>query len=136
MRWLALSIVLGAGCGGAQTSTSPVPQRSTAPAVSEKSSDPAAYAAVADAFSRKRPNVSQCFANAVASKELSETAHGRVKLALTVLPSGQPDNVRVAESSLGSKTVEDCVVALVQKWSLPPPALPLDFVFTYEFSNL
>jgi TonB family protein len=133
MRWLALSIVLGAGCGGAQTSSTAPPP--APPAVAEKSSDPAAYAAVADAFSRKRPNVSQCFANAVASKELSETAHGRVKLALTVLPSGQPDNVRVAESSLGSKTVEDCVVALVQKWSLPPPAQPLDFVFIYEFSN-
>ena len=132
MRWLALSIVLGAGCGAAQTPPAPPPP---APAVAERSSDPAAYAAVADAFSRKRPNVSQCFANAVASKELSETAHGRVKLAMTVLPSGRPENVRVAESSMGSKTVEDCVVALVQKWSLPAPAQPLDFVFIYEFSN-
>lgn len=129
MRWMVCAALVAA-CGGAQKEQAPAPRAEV-----EKSTDPAAYAAVAEAFKKKRPNVSQCFASAVASKELSETATGRVKLALTVLPSGQPENVRVAESSLGSKTVDDCVVALVQKWSLPAPAQPLDFIFVYEFSN-
>ena len=128
---LVVAVVLVVACGGAPIA----PEAPPAAATAEKSTDPAAYAAVAEAFGRKRPNVSQCFANAVASKELSDTAKGRVKLALTVLPSGQPENVRVADSSLGSKTVDDCVVAMVQKWSLPAPAQPLDFVFIYEFSN-
>jgi TonB family protein len=132
MRRLLLLVAGLAACGGAKTeSAAPV-----ATAEVQKSTDPAAYAAVAEAFAKHRPNVSQCFANAVAQKELDDSPHGRVKLALTVLPSGRPENVRVAESSLNSKSVEDCVVATVQKWSLPAPAQPLDFLFTYEFSNL
>ena len=132
MRWLLWLLAGLAACGGAKTEPAAAPQAAEV----QKSTDPAAYAAVAEAFAKKRPNVSQCFANAVASKELGENAKGRIRLALMVLPSGRPENVRVADSSLGSKTVEDCVVATVQKFTLPAPAQPLDFVFTYEFSSL
>ena len=129
-RWLVCAALVAACGGGAQKVEAPVPA-----AAAPSGADPEAYAAVAEVFGKKKPQVSQCYANAIENRELADSAKGRVKLALTVLPSGQAQNVRVAETTLNSKAVEDCVVAMVQKWPLPAPAQPLDFLFTYEFSN-
>jgi outer membrane biosynthesis protein TonB len=80
--------------------------------------------------------VSQCYGNAITNRELKEDAKGRIRLALHVLPGGRAEDVRVVETTLNSKAVEDCVVKLVQSWTLPSPDRPLDFLYTYELSNL
>ena len=131
-----LVFALMAACGGAQSeqavaSSAPAP----GPGVAASNADPAAYSALTEFFAKKRPIVSQCYGTAIENRELKEDAKGRVKLALTVMPSGQAKDVRVAETTLSSKPVEDCVVALVQKWTLPAPDRPIQFLYTYEFSN-
>jgi hypothetical protein len=133
MRAMILVFAVGAACGGAQTEQAAAP---AAPAASGAAADPAAYAALSDFFAKKRPYVSQCYGNAITNRELKEDAKGRIRLALRVLPSGQAQDVRVVETTLSSKPVEDCVVKLVQSWTLPAPDRPLDFLYTYEFSNL
>lgn len=132
MRAMILALAVAAACGAAQTEQAAAP---AAPAASG-AADPAAYAAVSDFFAKKRPYVSQCYGNAITNRDLKEDAKGRIRLALKVLPSGQAQDVRVVETTLQSKPVEDCVVKLVQNWTLPAPDRPLDFLYTYEFSNL
>ena len=133
MRFLLLAPLVLAACGGAQKEQAAAP---AAPAISGAAADPAAYAAVSDFFAKKRPYVSQCYGNAITNRELKEDAKGRIRLALKVLPGGQAQDVRVVETTLNSKPVEDCVVKLVQGWTLPSPDRSIDFLYTYEFSNL
>jgi len=97
--------------------------------------DPAAYAAVADVFAHKRPIVRQCYGFAIENKEIADNQRVRVRLGLRVLPSGQPQDVHVVEATQRSKTLEDCLVSTVSKWTLPGSSQPLDFLYTYEFSN-
>jgi len=130
MRRTIMAAALLAACGGATVQQAPPP---VAPEAG--GADPSAYAAVAEVFAKKRPIVSQCYGTAVENRELTEDAKGRVKVGLRVLPSGQAENVHIVESSLGSKSVEDCVVKLVQRWTLPAPDKALDFIYTYEFAN-
>ncbi len=131
MRSTVAAALLIAACGGAAKEQAPPKQ--VAP--EEVGADPAAYTAVADVFARKRPLVAQCFGFAIENRELPENARVRVKLGLRVMPSGAPEDVKVVEASQKSKTLEDCVVTTVSKWTLPAPAKPLDFVYIYEFSN-
>ncbi len=133
MRSFLLVPLVLAACGGAETKQAAAP---AAPAPSAAAADPAAYAAVSEFFGKKRPYVSQCYGNAITNRELKEDAKGRIRLALHVLPGGRAEDVRVVETTLQSKPVEDCVVKLVQSWTLPSPDRPLDFLYTYEFSNL
>jgi len=133
MRAMILVFAVGTACGGAKSEQAAAP---AAPAASGAAADPAAYAAVSDFFTKKRPFVSQCYGDAITNRELKEDAKGRIRLALRVQPSGKAENVRVVETTLNSKPVEDCVVKLVQNWTLPAPDRPLDFLYTYEFSNL
>src|SRR5215813_6320943 len=133
MRAMILVFAVGTACGGAKSEQAAAP---AAPAVSGAAADPAAYAAVSDFFARKRPFVSQCYGDAITNRDLKEDAKGQIRLGLRVLTSGKAENVRVVETTLNSKPVEDCVVKLVQNWTLPAPDRPLDFLYTYEFSNL
>jgi TonB family protein len=134
MRRLWLLAALAA-CGGAGAGAPPAPVETAAPTASAGGADPAAYSAVAATFARKRPLVSQCFGFAIENRELPESSRVRVRIALRVEPSGRPADVRIIESSQKSKTLEECVVTTVQKWTLPAPDKALDFIYTYEFSN-
>jgi outer membrane biosynthesis protein TonB len=136
MRWgklagvgLSLGTVV-AGCGGAQT-----PPPAPAPVVVESAAsvDPQAYAELSAFFARKRPHVSQCYANAFAQVEPQQRGAGYVTVAMDVLPSGRAENVRVADSTLKSAEVEGCVTALVSRWILPQPAQRMAFTFSYDF---
>jgi len=127
MRILAL-IALGA-CGGAEVAAPPV-KTAASPA---GAGDPEEYEAVRRTMTRKRPLVAMCYATAIENREIAPTAAGQVKLALAVLPSGAAEGVRVADSTLKAKGVEDCIVALVSRWTLPAPSQRLELTYTYEF---
>ncbi len=125
MRIIAL-LALSA-CGGAEVAAPP-PAATPAP-----SAAPEEYAAVQSYLGHKRAQVFVCYANAVENREIADKAEGQVKLALAVLPSGAAENVRVAGSTLKAKTVEDCVVAMVSRWTLPAPSRRIELTYTYEF---
>jgi hypothetical protein len=127
MRAFTLLLLLGA-CGGAHTAA---PPPAAAPAQSGTAS-PEEYTAVQTFFAKKRAQVFTCYANAIENRELSDKASGRVKVALSVLPSGTAANVRVAETTLSSKPVEDCIAGMVSRWQLPAPSQRIEFVYTYE----
>jgi hypothetical protein len=128
MRMLAL-LALGA-CGGAEA-VAPPPAAPPAQAAAT----PEEYQAVQSFMSRKRPQVVFCYATAIENREIPETAHGRVTLALAVLPSGSAEGVRVSDSTLKAKPVEDCIVGLVGKWTFPAPSQRLELTYTYELTR-
>lgn len=117
------------GCGGAQTVAPPPAPVVQAPA----GEDPEAYAAVSAFFGKKRPHVSQCYANAKQNAQIPDKAKGFVALSLTVLPSGQAQDVKVSRTTLNAPAVEECIVGLVSKWTLPAPSSAIAFSYTYDF---
>jgi hypothetical protein len=132
MRRLVCAMGFWAACGGGAAERT---SSTTAVTAEASTGDPAAYAAVAEVFTKKRPQVAQCLANAISNREEPENTSGRVKLALRVLPSGKAENVRVAETTFKAASVGECMAATVAKWSLPAPADAFDFVYVYEMTN-
>ena len=117
-------------CGG----TTPPPASPAPEAPREAATvDTEAYAELSEFFARKRPHVTQCYDTAFADVEPAKRSSGHVTVTLDVLPSGRAENVRLAESTLRSEPVETCVLALVSRWSLPRPAEPMAFTFSYQF---
>jgi hypothetical protein len=112
------------------------PVAATRPAVAPTGADPADYAAVHDFLTRKRPQVVMCYATAVENREISDKAQGQVQLWLAVLPSGASEGTRVASSTLKSKSVEDCIVGLVGRWTFPAPRQRIELTYTYELAPL
>jgi hypothetical protein len=130
MRAGALAALIAAACGGAPApppaAVTPEPTRAQAP-------DPEEYAAVSAYFGRRRPAVSQCYADALAAKKVDPRARGYVAVALVVEPTGKPSNVHISDATLESDAVKECVVRLVETWLLPRPSAPIDFSFSYNF---
>jgi len=136
VRWPAFVVapLLAVACGGAQSpapaapAPAPAPEQSEEPTVSTET-----YAAISAYFGRHQTTVSMCYADALTNKKVDPTARGYVTVALAVPPNGRPQNVRVAEDTLGSEAVGECIVKLVQTWLLPKPATTIDFTFSYNF---
>jgi TonB family protein len=76
-------------------------------------------------FDSKRTMVSRCYVTGVEAGEIDRTAKGHITVGVTVTRDGKASNVRVLQSSLGSKAADDCVVGMVEGWtftdSLPKP---------------
>ncbi len=123
-----LLFLLVAACGGA-AATPATPKA----AAGSATVSPETYAEVSAYFQKKRPLVVTCYNNAITNRKLSEKAQGRVSLAMQISAAGRPRGVRVGESTLGSKDVEDCLVDMVSKWDVPAPGADMDFAFSYEF---
>jgi hypothetical protein len=130
MRAAVLLLLVGA-CASAPPAA---PPQAAAPAAAPVGGeDPDAYAAVSEFFGKKRPHVSQCYANARQNAQIDDKARGFVALSMTVLPSGQAQDVKVSRTTLAAPAVEECIVGLVSRWTLPAPAQPIAFSFTYDF---
>lgn len=84
-------------------------------------------------FNMKRPAVSRCYSTAVEEERLDRQAKGRITLSMTITPAGRPQNVRISETTLKSKVVEECVVETVSGWELPQPEAATEFSFSYDF---
>ncbi|HKA89054.1 MAG TPA: AgmX/PglI C-terminal domain-containing protein [Haliangiales bacterium] len=128
MNRLCLCVLLAA-CGGAAATTSGAAK----PAAGPQTVSPETYAEVAAFFQKRGPIVRTCYNNAITNRKLSEKSEGRVSLAMQINAAGRPQGVRVAESTLHSKDVEDCLVDLISKWDVPAPGADMDFAFSYEF---
>lgn len=96
---------------------------------------PEKYDELQSAFRMKRPMVARCLNEAVAAGTVDKKAKGRVTLAMTISPDGKAQDVKVTETTLRARAVEDCVIETVQSWTLPQPGVPTEFSFSYEFEG-
>ncbi len=59
---------------------------------------------------------------------------GRVLVRIAIAPSGRVTSARIARSDVRSQQVESCIVAAVERWTLPQPAGGVAATITYPFS--
>jgi hypothetical protein len=135
MRYLVM--VLLVACGGAQQesggggSSSEEKPETAKPDTNMVS--PEAYDEINSFFKKKRIAVTQCQIMAIENGKLDKKAQGRITTEMTISADGKPQGVHVAQSTLGSKSVEDCLVDLIGKWQVPAPGTKVSFSFSYDF---
>lgn len=83
------------------------------------SSEPGAYRSNASLLAvvrRYAPGIQYCYDNEL-KRDLS--LNGKMVLVLTVLASGEVSEVTIAQNSVGSSRLEECVLAQVREWRFP-----------------
>lgn len=123
--WL---IIGGAACA-AQSAALPPPVVEPTPI---EEAGPESYAAVQEFFIRKREQVFACYSATLGNASKKQPV--QVQLALAVQPTGQAENVRIAETTLASRPLEDCIVAAVSRWQFPAPTQRIEVTYTYELN--
>jgi hypothetical protein len=85
-------------------------------------------------FERKRTSVSRCLSAAVDAKELPRNSRGRITLNVTIQPDGKASDVKVANSTLDSPLLTECVIAKVREIIFPevPQAFPTSYSYAFE----
>jgi TonB family protein len=59
---------------------------------------------------------------------------GRVLVRIAIAPSGRVRSASIARSDVRSQQVESCIVAAVERWTLPQPSGGVGATITYPFS--
>jgi hypothetical protein len=85
---------------------------------------------------RRKPTVSRCLGFAVDNKELPKNARGTMTLQIIISPSGSPETVKVASSTLESKTLNECVISNVKKIQFPQVSKQFETSYTYGFEAM
>ncbi len=137
---LGTAIALGAaGCGGGKKDTndpgdvaSEGDDDSSDPG-SDQMVDPEKLDELNACFVRKRPSVARCYSEAVESGKLDKKAKGRVTVEMVVSADGKPKKVRIAQDTLNSPDLEDCIKTTIASWEIPGPGMDTDFSFSYDF---
>lgn len=83
----------------------------------------------------KRVVMSRCLSDAQDNGQAGKNAKGTVTVSFVITPSGKATNVKVGKSTVGSKTVDDCVVAKVQAIAFPEVPKNLDWSYTYGLES-
>jgi TonB family protein len=79
--------------------------------------------------------VSRCLSDAVTAGQADKSARGKVTLEFVVSPGGKARGVKVQQSSVKNKTVEDCVVAKVEEIGFPEVPKDVEYSYTYGFES-
>ncbi|MBA3541980.1 MAG: AgmX/PglI C-terminal domain-containing protein [Deltaproteobacteria bacterium] len=82
---------------------------------------------------RKRGVVSRCLAFAVDNKDLPKNSRGKVTLQIIIDTSGSPTTVKVINTTLESKSLEECVIGHVKKIQFPTMPRKYETSYTYAF---
>ena len=145
MREILLAAVVAcAACGGGDKKEADEPE----PFTLQEDPDALEYEDVDDtmvppekfdeinlAMERRGPRVSRCYADAIESGALDRNAKGTVVVGLTILPSGQPQGVKVLPaSSLKNDTVSACVVDEIGRvrFTTLPKSMPYTYTYKLE----
>lgn len=96
---------------------------------------PETFDKIKEALDAKRLVVSRCLSDAQLAGQASKSARGKVVLEFVVTPGGKAKDLKVQESSVGSKSVEDCVVAHVQDIGFPDVPKDVEYSYTYAFES-
>lgn len=85
-------------------------------------------------FERKRTSVSRCLSAAVDAKELPKNSRGRITLNVTIQPGGKAGDVKIANSTLDSPLLTECVIGKVREIIFPevPQAYPTSYTYAFE----
>ncbi len=90
---------------------------------------------IKEALDSKRVTMSRCLSDAVSAGEAQKSAKGAVTVQFVITPSGQAEHVRVGNSTVGSKAVDQCVIAKVGQIAFPAVPKNLDWSYTYAFES-
>lgn len=144
MRRWALAFVLAAACGGSQKAADePVVDDDEEEVADDEEEDtgddvmvePEKLEDLQRTMERRSPRVSRCYADALEAGELKPSDRGEVTVGLTVTESGKATNVRVLQSSIKSKMVEDCVLEEVRSARFTTLPKPVEFSYTYKLER-
>jgi eukaryotic-like serine/threonine-protein kinase len=87
--------------------------------------------ATRDAVGRHLPEIRTCFER---GRMDNPQLAGRVLVRIAVSPGGKVTSATVAQSDVRSQLVESCIVAAIERWTLPSPAGGAAATITYPFS--
>ena len=88
-------------------------------------------------FQRKNRFVSRCFNDALEAGEIPKgTRRAYITVSMTIARDGTPQNLRVAEASVSSPTLERCVRDRVSKWTITALPKALDYSYSFGFTAL
>jgi TonB family protein len=90
---------------------------------------------IKEALDAKRVVMSRCLSDAVSAGSAEKSARGQVTVNFVITPDGRATNVKVGKSTVGSKAVDECVIAKVEQIAFPTVPKDLDWSYTYGFES-
>ena len=139
MKTIAVMLVAMAACGGGShgdTTPAPAESEAAAPAQSSELVPPEKMDEINRNLDRKRPIMSHCLAIAVDNKELPKSSRGKITMEISIGTSGHADSIRVANTTLESKTLTECVTHHIQEIQFPELPKPFTTSYTYGFEAM
>ncbi len=85
---------------------------------------------------RQRNFVAYCWGDALEAGEVKSGQSGHMTLSFQVQTDGTVGNIKITEEEPKSKTLERCVLEKAKRWKITTLEKPLDYSFTFGFSNL
>lgn len=83
---------------------------------------------------RNMGHVQRCYERAAKVATRREPLEGKVEIQFAVLPSGDPEGVRVVENTTGSDDLASCLAALLASWKFPSPGKErVEFLWPFVF---
>jgi hypothetical protein len=140
-----MALVLALGCGGADRPTS----EAAAPSGGDDAVElahyddvdgtlvpPEKYEEIQLALSRRAPQISRCYSDAIERGSLDRNARGTLLVELVVERDGKPSGVRILPSStLKSDEVWACCVATIERVQFASLPKPLPFTYSYKLER-
>lgn len=86
-------------------------------------------------INRNKGQITYCYEQGLRAQP---TIGGRVAVSFIIGPNGKISKANVAESSLGSRTVENCMIARMKTWQFPRPvgAVNVDVLYPFELTRV
>lgn len=86
-------------------------------------------------INRNKGQITYCYEQGLRAQP---TIGGRVAVSFIIGPNGKISKANVAESSLGSRTVESCMIARMKTWQFPRPvgAVNVDVLYPFELTRV
>lgn len=90
---------------------------------------------IAAVINRNKGQIIYCYEQGL---QVEPDLRGRVSVQFVIGPAGRITAARVAQSSLGSKTVEGCMVAKMKSWQFPRPVgnVNVDVLYPFELRRV
>lgn len=90
---------------------------------------------IAAVINRHRGQIIYCYEQGL---QADPALRGRVSVEFVIGPAGRITTARVAQSSLGSRTVEGCMIAKMKNWQFPRPVgnVNVDVLYPFELRRV
>lgn len=85
---------------------------------------------------RQRNFIAYCWGDALEAGEVKQGQSGHITLSFQVQTDGTVDGIKITEEDPKSKTLENCVLGKAKRWKITTLEKPLDYSYTFGFSNL